>query len=59
MNTNRPIPYLVTDLPIPYRVRVATPSRELRDFVVPRLGIQGSAPPDRASGLRLKGARAA
>jgi hypothetical protein len=34
-NSNQPIPYAVTDLPIPYRVRVATPSPELRAFVVP------------------------
>ena len=36
----RSIPYLVTDLPIPYRVRVATSSSELRAFVVPKLSIQ-------------------
>lgn len=35
-----PIPYLVNDQPIPYRVRVSTPSPELRAFVVPKLGIQ-------------------
>lgn len=37
---DRPIPYALTDAPIPYRVRVDTPSPELRAFVVPRLGIQ-------------------
>ena len=42
---DRPIPYTVTDpdAPIPYRVRVATPSPELRNFVVPKLGIRGFA----------------
>lgn len=44
---DQPIPYLVNDDPIPYRVRVTTPSPELRSFVVPRLGILGSeTPPD-------------
>jgi hypothetical protein len=42
---DRRIPYLVTDLPVPYRVRVATPSAELRALVVPKLGIQPVAPP--------------
>jgi hypothetical protein len=37
---SQPIPYAVTDLPIPYRVRVCTPSPELRAFVVPKLGVQ-------------------
>ena len=38
-----PIPYTVTDLPIPYRVRVAAPSAELRAFVVPKLGVRPTA----------------
>jgi hypothetical protein len=45
MNTSKldqSVPYIVTDLPIPYRMRVVTPSPELRAFVVPRLGVQGS-----------------
>ena len=35
---DQPIPYTVTDLdaPIPYRVRVDTPSAALRSFVAPR-----------------------
>ena len=61
MNTdrsNQPIPYAVTDLPIPYRVCVGTPSPELRAFVVPKLGIQPvpteTVPAAPASETRLK-----
>ena len=63
--TDRPIQYTVTDpdAPIPYRVRVGTPSAELREFVVPRLGIQGlAAAPvaaDRPSDIHLKVAKVA
>lgn len=58
MKTN-PIPYVVTDLPIPYRVRVMTASPELRAVVVPKLGIQPVATETRPveeekSGIRLK-----
>jgi hypothetical protein len=49
----KPIPYTVTDLPIPYRVRVQTPSPELRAFVVPKLGVVPEAP---KSGRRLRAA---
>lgn len=57
---NQPIPYTLTDIPVPYRVRVDTPSPELRAFVVPRNTIETFAappPPIPAapeSGLRLK-----
>lgn len=51
---DQPIPYLLNDAPIPYRIRVETPSPELRSFVVPKLSIQPSAPPAPESGLRLK-----
>jgi hypothetical protein len=44
---DRPIPYLVNDEPIPYRLsgcpRVMKPSAELLAFVVPKLGIVGSS----------------
>lgn len=56
-STDRPIPHTVTDLPIPYRVRVATASPALRQFVVPTLGIRGQTElpeADRPSGTRLK-----
>ena len=53
--TDLPIRYLVNDAPIPYRVRVGTPSAQLRQFVVPRLGIEGSPfPPEAQSETRLK-----
>ena len=41
---DRPIAYTVTDpdAPIPYRIRLETASPELRSFVVPRLGIEGT-----------------
>ena len=55
---DQPIPFTVVDLPISYRVRVATPSLELRKFVVPRNSVQvfsGPPVPEEApSGLRLK-----
>jgi len=57
---NRPIPYVVTDLPIPYRLRVLTASPELRAFVVPKLGIQPIATvtlpllEEEKSGVRMK-----
>lgn len=51
---DKPIPYTVTDMPVPYRIRVDTPSPELRAFVVPRLNVQPSAPLAPESGLRLK-----
>lgn len=58
---NRPIPYVVTDLPIPYRLRVLTASPELRAFVVPKLGIQPVATvtvpileEEEKSGIRMK-----
>jgi hypothetical protein len=53
--TDLPIPYLVNDVPVPYRVRVGTPSPELRDFMVPVLGIKGSdIPPEAQSETRLR-----
>jgi hypothetical protein len=33
--SDRPVPFYPTDLPVPYRVRVATASQELRALVVP------------------------
>ena len=51
MKTDQPISYAVTDLPIPYRVRVLTASPDLREFVVPRLGIQ---PPPREAKKKKK-----
>ena len=61
MNTDHPISYAVTDLQIPYRVRVLTASPDLREFVVPRLGIQPVATvtvpvpeEDEKSGIRMK-----
>jgi hypothetical protein len=60
MNIPNTTPYIVNDQPIPYRLRVALPPPELRRFVVPRLGVRGSlVPPERASSVRLRGARAA
>jgi hypothetical protein len=55
MNPHIPIPFTVTDpdAPVPYRLRVLAPSQELRDFVVPRLGIS-SIPEERPSGARLR-----
>lgn len=54
---DRPIPFTVTDLPIPYRVRVAAPSAELRGFVAPRHDVQTfTSPPvpgDLARGVSL------
>lgn len=53
---DQPIGYVVSDAPIPYRVRVGTASPALREFVVPVLGIKGSAvPPETGSeaGLRF------
>ena len=58
--TEQPIPYLVTDLPVPYRVRVLTASPELRAFVAPKLGIQPVATvtlpllEEEKSGVRMK-----
>lgn len=57
--SSQPIPYAVTDLSIPYRVRVMAASPELRAFVVPKLGIQPVATETRPveeekSGIRLK-----
>lgn len=53
--TDLPIPYLVNDLPVPYRLRMGTPSPELRDSVVPVLGIKGSSiPPEAQSETRLR-----
>ena len=55
--TDRPIPYAVTDLPIPYRMHVLTASPALRALVVPKLGIQPAATvlvPEEKSGIRLK-----
>jgi hypothetical protein len=52
---DQPILFAVVDpdAPIPHRVRVATASRALRDFVVPVLGIRGlSEPPAAAAGER-------
>lgn len=40
-----PIPFLVTDMPVPYRVRVGTMSPDLREFMVPTLRIKGSTVP--------------
>jgi hypothetical protein len=62
LNVDQPIPFTVVDpdAPIPYRIRVATPSVELRNFVVPVLGIQGemsppgAIPEERPSEVRLK-----
>ena len=51
---DQPIPYTVTDMPVPYRIRVDTPSPELRSFVVPKLAIQPFIPGERESGMRLK-----
>lgn len=58
---DQPVPYAITDLPIPYRVRVLTASPELRVFVVPKLGIQPAATvtvpiseEEEKSGIRLK-----
>lgn len=53
--TDAPIPFLVNDAPVPYRVRVGTPSAEMRAFVVPQLGIEGTRfPPEAESGARLR-----
>jgi hypothetical protein len=61
ISSDRPIPYAVVDLdaPIPYRVRVATPSHELRSFVAPVLGIEGQTtrdaiPAERSSEIRIR-----
>ncbi len=64
---DQPIPYAVTDMPIPFRVRVGTPSSDLRSFVVPRLDVptfseasvlvdrpSGTLPEERPSETRLK-----
>jgi hypothetical protein len=52
---DQPVPYLVNDMPVPYRVRMMTPSPELRDFMVPVLGIKGSdIPPEAQSETRLR-----
>jgi|HubBroStandDraft_2_1064218.scaffolds.fasta_scaffold25851_4 hypothetical protein len=51
---DRRIPYLVNDLPVPYRVRVETASPELRAFVVPRLSVRLYTPGDRASETRIR-----
>jgi hypothetical protein len=54
-SNDSPIPYALTDVPIPYRVRVATASPTLRSFVVPRLGIRGQPEAaERRSEPRLK-----
>lgn len=55
---DQPIPYAVVDpnVPVPYRVRVCTPSLELRSFVVPVLGIQPlghESPRERPSEVRV------
>jgi hypothetical protein len=53
------IQYLVTDLPIPYRVRVDSSSVEMRHFVVPILSVCGSNEPPAVqpvSETRLKAA---
>ena len=44
---DQPIPFLVNDMPVPYRVRVDTPSPELRAYVVPRHTIQPFIPGER------------
>lgn len=65
IDTDRPIQYTLSavDTPIPYRVRVATPSAELRSFVVPQLSIQGretpELPAERPSEVRMRATRAA
>ena len=52
--TDRAVPYTVTDLlPVPYRVRVGTPSHALRSFVVPR-GARTFVPVATVSALRVK-----
>ena len=55
---DQPIPFTVVDLPIPYRVRVATSSPDLRKFVVPRNTVevfsQPPVPEEAPSGMRLK-----
>jgi hypothetical protein len=50
---NTPIPYVLVDAPVPYRVRVMAASPALRRFVVPRLGIRGEAE-ERRSEPRLQ-----
>jgi hypothetical protein len=60
LNVDQPIPFTVTDpdAPVPYRIRVATPSPELRAFVAPssRVPTFDAPPPPVAqeSGPRLK-----
>lgn len=57
---DRPIPFSVVDLdsPVPYLVRVATPTPEMRSFVVPKIRVQvftqPPVPEERSSGPRLK-----
>lgn len=53
-NIDCPIPFALTDVPVPYCVRVETASPALRAFVVPRLGVRASAPPAPESGARLR-----
>jgi hypothetical protein len=51
---DQPIPYLVNDLPVPYRIRMDTPSHALRAFVVPELNVQTFFPSEPESGIRMK-----
>jgi hypothetical protein len=50
---NEPIPYAVTDLPVPYRVRVLTASAELRAYVVPRSSVATAEEPKSETRLKV------
>jgi hypothetical protein len=66
INPNKPIPFALTELaeleldadkPIPYRIRVSTPSPEMRGYVVPRHDVptfsEPPVPEERPSHTRL------